>query len=129
MEHGYRKEYNMAIIEFAKAKSAIAKSTMAKEAREKTARIKTTKENSLTEKIAAEIEVMAGIQSEVNAILGERPRATKQQALIAKILTNLESQMKAAEKLETLKKNEAGLRQELADFINVKQKAERKGNG
>ena len=85
--------------------------------------------NSLTAKIAAEIEELTETQEKMNAILGERPRATKQQALIAKILTNLESQMKAAEKLETMKKNEAGLRQELADFINVKQKAEKKGNG
>ena len=128
----------MAIIEFAKVKETKAKNTRIKETRAKETMVKAEKvkvekentlTNSLTAKIAAEIEELTETQEKVNAILGERPRATKQQALIAKILTNLESQMKAAEKLETLKKNEAGLRQELADFINVKQKAERKGNG
>lgn len=128
----------MAIIEFAKVKETKAKNTRIKETRAKETMVKAEKvkvekentlTNSLTAKIAAEIEELTETQEKMNAILGERPRATKQQALIAKILTNLESQMKAAEKLETLKKNEAGLRQELADFINVKQKAERKGNG
>ena len=128
----------MAIIEFAKVKETKAKNTRIKETRAKETMVKAEKvkvekentlTNSLTAKTAAEIEELTETQEKVNAILGERPRATKQQALIAKILTNLESQMKAAEKLETLKKNEAGLRQELADFINVKQKAERKGNG
>ena len=128
----------MAIIEFAKVKETKAKNTRIKETRAKETMVKAEKvkvekentlTNSLTAKIAAEIEELTETQEKMNAILGERPRATKQQALIAKILTNLESQMKAAEKLETLKKNEAGLRQELADFINVKQKAEKKGNG
>ena len=128
----------MAIIEFAKVKETKAKNTRIKETRAKETKVKAEKvkvekentlTNSLTAKIAAEIEELTETQEKMNAILGERPRATKQQALIAKILTNLESQMKAAEKLETMKKNEAGLRQELADFINVKQKAERKGNG
>ena len=91
----------------------------------KTAKEKPTKKNSLTAKIAAEIEELTETQEKVNAILGERPRPTKHQALIAKILTNLESQKKAAEKLETLKKDEVGLRQELADLTDVKQKAER----
>ena len=128
----------MAIIEFAKVKETKAKNTRIKETRAKETKVKAEKvkvekentlTNSLTAKIAAEIEELTETQEKMNAILGERPRATKQQALIAKILTNLESQMKAAEKLETMKKNEAGLRQELADFINVKQKAEKKGNG
>ena len=117
----------MAIIEFAKAKLVMTKSTMAKTAKEKP-----TKKNSLTAKIAAEIEELTETQEKVNAILGERPRPTKRQALIAKILTNLESQKKTAEKLETLKKDEVGLRQELADLTDVKhdltdvkQKAER----
>ena len=110
----------MAIIEFAKAKLVMTKSTMAKTAKEKP-----TKKNSLIAKIVAEIEELTETQEKVNAILGERPRPTKHQALIAKILTNLESQKKAAEKLETLKKDEVGLRQELADLTDVKQKAER----
>ena len=57
--------------------------------------------------------------------MGERQRATKQQALIAKLMTNLKSQLRLAERLETLKTVEADLRQELVDLKDAKKKAER----
>ena len=76
-------------------------------------------------KIATDIEAMAEIQSRVNATNSGRHRATKEQALIAKIITNLESQLKAAEKLEVLKAAEAGLRKDLADYLDVKKRAEK----
>ena len=86
---------------------------------------RTKKEESLRAKIVAEIEALTEIQSRVNASMGERQRATKEQSLIAKILKNLVSQLKSAEKLETLKAIESDLRKQLDDIENTKKKAER----
>ena len=83
------------------------------------------KEKLLSLKIAADIEELKELQSRVNASMGERQRATKEQALIAKLKTNLESQLKFAKRLETLKTVEADLNTELANLNDAKKKAEK----
>ena len=54
-----------------------------------------------------------------------KPRATREEALKAKIETNLAAQAKLVEKLDVLKAGEADLRQKLDDVKNEAKKAER----
>ena len=54
-----------------------------------------------------------------------KPRATREEALKAKIETNLAAQAKLVEKLNELKAGEADLRQKLDDLKNEAKKAER----
>ena len=54
-----------------------------------------------------------------------KPRATREEALKAKIETNLAAQAKLVEKLNELKAGEADLRQKLDDLKNKAKKAER----
>lgn len=54
-----------------------------------------------------------------------KPRATKEESLIAKIEANLESQAKLVAKIEALKVLESGLRKELEELKDIKKKAER----
>ena len=54
-----------------------------------------------------------------------KPRATREEALQAKIETNLAAQAKLVEKLNELKAGEADLRQKLDDLKNEAKKAER----
>ena len=54
-----------------------------------------------------------------------KPRATREEALKAKIDTNLAAQAKLVEKLNELKAGEADLRQKLDDLKNEAKKAER----
>lgn len=54
-----------------------------------------------------------------------KPRATREEALKAKIETNLAAQAKLVEKLNKLKAGEADLRQKLDDLKNKAKKAER----
>ena len=54
-----------------------------------------------------------------------KPRATREEALKAKIETNLAAQAKLVEKLNKLKAGEADLRQKLDDLKNEAKKAER----
>ena len=83
------------------------------------------KEKPLGTNITTDINEMAEIQSRVNAHIGVTQRATKKQALIAKIMKNLESQLKSVEKLEALKVVESDLKKQLDDIENAKKKAER----
>ncbi|MBP3873474.1 MAG: hypothetical protein J6E32_07120 [Lachnospiraceae bacterium] len=54
-----------------------------------------------------------------------KPRATKEEALLAKIEKNEEAKAKLMEKLEVLKAVENDLRQQLKDIADSRKKAER----
>ena len=60
-----------------------------------------------------------------NIMAERKPRATKEEALNAKIAANLAAQAKLVEKLDALKSAEADLKQQLDDLKNAAKKAEK----